>query len=376
MNLSQFRQRGSILILFAITLPLLVLFSGMAVDLGYVYIQRSHMQNSADAAALAGATKLNTSDNAAGDFAQTYLNQNSTAADSGQSVTITYPHKNDLKKIRVDITEDIPLFFFRYFGYKTMQLTVHAIASCATTATNTSIFDYSIISGSKNDILTLGPGGANTYNGKIHSNYKLAQGGGNCKVNGEISAVSKDIWASTSQNSFSGSYTSKSGADAVDISLANSGLASLVEKIKNQSRYSGDYTGNVDFSKLGEGIYVNGKFAPNISSSSSLNATTIVIATGDIKISSNQGLSMKNTSRIILCSLTGNIEFIFSTPFYGILYAPNGNITSYMGGNTFNGSMAGKTISAGWGDSTINGKPFSGISGGGTSGSGKISLIE
>ena len=82
----------------------------MAVDLGYVYVQRSHMQNSADAAALAGATKLNTSDTAAGEFAQIYLSQNSTAADSGQSVAITYPHEKDLKKIRVEITEDIPCF--------------------------------------------------------------------------------------------------------------------------------------------------------------------------------------------------------------------------------------------------------------------------
>jgi Flp pilus assembly protein TadG len=355
----RFCQKGSIIVLFALLLPTILAFTGLAVDLSYVYVQRSHMQNVADAAALAGATKLGTSNDAAQTLAETYITKNRDASDSGETVGYTFPSENNLKKIRVDITKDVPLFFWRYFGFDTMNLTVHATSSYQGASKN--IFDYSIISGSPNGILNLGPGGGNTYNGAIHSNYKISQGGGTNKATGDITAVTakNDMWSTTSSSFTYDKSKAIGGQPSIDISVANSGLSSLINKIKSQNTYSGNYTDGLDLSKFGEGIYVTGSFKPSyVKWDGSLDTTTIVIADGDIVFPGNNGKTMSSNNHIIFCSLNGNITFTYNGTFYGILYAPNGNINLYMGGSTFNGSIVGKTLDLGYGNTTINGKSF------------------
>lgn len=53
------RQRGSILVLIALSIVVLIGMTGLALDLGYMYSVRAQLQNAADAAALAGASGLN-----------------------------------------------------------------------------------------------------------------------------------------------------------------------------------------------------------------------------------------------------------------------------------------------------------------------------
>ena len=53
------RQRGAIMILFAVSLTVLLGFMALAIDLGRTYVVRTELQNAADAAALAGAKELN-----------------------------------------------------------------------------------------------------------------------------------------------------------------------------------------------------------------------------------------------------------------------------------------------------------------------------
>ena len=52
------QQNGSTLLFVAISLALLMGFSALAVDVGYLLVTRNELQNTADAAALAGATEL------------------------------------------------------------------------------------------------------------------------------------------------------------------------------------------------------------------------------------------------------------------------------------------------------------------------------
>ena len=49
---------GQILVLVALALFVLVGFVALAVDVGHIYRERRHMQNAADAGALAGAREL------------------------------------------------------------------------------------------------------------------------------------------------------------------------------------------------------------------------------------------------------------------------------------------------------------------------------
>ena len=58
MDTKIFKQRGQTLVLFALLIPLLFLFSSVGLDLGWYYVNVSRLQNAADAAVVAGATAL------------------------------------------------------------------------------------------------------------------------------------------------------------------------------------------------------------------------------------------------------------------------------------------------------------------------------
>ena len=50
--------RGQAMVFFALLIPLLFLFVGVGLDLGWYYLNVSRLQNAADAAAVAGARKI------------------------------------------------------------------------------------------------------------------------------------------------------------------------------------------------------------------------------------------------------------------------------------------------------------------------------
>lgn len=58
-SLKSQRQRGAVMILFAVSLTVLLGFMALVIDLGRTYVVRTELQNAADAAALAGAKDLN-----------------------------------------------------------------------------------------------------------------------------------------------------------------------------------------------------------------------------------------------------------------------------------------------------------------------------
>ena len=57
-TLKFFKQRGQMLVLYTLMIPVILLFVGLALDLGWYYLNVSRMQNAADAAALAGASAI------------------------------------------------------------------------------------------------------------------------------------------------------------------------------------------------------------------------------------------------------------------------------------------------------------------------------
>lgn len=363
-------QKGSILTLMAFTIPFLFALSAIAVDCGGLYVQRSHMQNMADAAALAGAAKLGSSNDDAKALAEEYIQKNSAADDASNTYTYTVSEKNGAKTLRVDVAKAASLLFMKMFNFDSVNLSVYAVASRSSGSKN--IFEYTIISGAQKGetidtskvqyywnnpdprVLNLGPGGTNTFNGKIHSNYLVNQGGGKVTVNGTLTAVDSAIWSSPQSSSFALNGTYKTD-NLIDISVNNSGLSDLIEQTKSRNTYSGNFTNAAYFNKFGNGIYVTGAFTPSyIPSDSSLDTTTVVIAEGNINFPSNNGKSMSSNNHIIFISLKGNIDLTFNGPFYGILYAPNGNINLNMGGSTFTGSIIGKTLSLGYGSTTVN----------------------
>lgn len=89
MNISPYRrtrQRGAVAIIAAITLPVLIGFAGLALDLGRMYIEKTELQNASDACALAASREL-TCDPTAGACAASFLIN---AENSG----LTVAHRN------------------------------------------------------------------------------------------------------------------------------------------------------------------------------------------------------------------------------------------------------------------------------------------
>ena len=58
MWLKKVKQRGQVLVLYALLMPIFILVIGAGLDLGWYYLNVSRLQNAADAAVLAGAHKL------------------------------------------------------------------------------------------------------------------------------------------------------------------------------------------------------------------------------------------------------------------------------------------------------------------------------
>ena len=63
-------RRGQVMLFYALLIPVLILFVGVGLDLGWYYLNVSRLQNAADAAALAGAQALVKRDN---DFQDYYI---------------------------------------------------------------------------------------------------------------------------------------------------------------------------------------------------------------------------------------------------------------------------------------------------------------
>ena len=139
------RQKGAILVLTALALPMLICATGLAVDLGNIYVQRSRLQNAADAAAIAGAHAY--ADNAekvsshpkADAMAGQYLTGSAKNLEEDEVVHPNYQakSKDSVTYYRVALQKDVPLYFLKaFYGKDTFTVPVESIASINSIAPN------------------------------------------------------------------------------------------------------------------------------------------------------------------------------------------------------------------------------------------------
>ena len=150
-------ERAAVAVLTAVFLTAFIAFAGAAVDLGILYSARNQLQNTADAAALAGASTMVVS-NAAGEAQANYAGAEAEAIEFTQAnkmlgdpliwqtgvdlfeaglwdhdldnFTSTGPtaDPNDLTAARVTLTRDVETFFARVVGIATVTLSADATA--------------------------------------------------------------------------------------------------------------------------------------------------------------------------------------------------------------------------------------------------------
>lgn len=113
--------RGSIAILVAIGLTVLLGCGAMVTDVGLIYAEKAKLQNAVDAAALAGVQELPNNPDGAAQIAQDYAQQN--GAD-----TISYSFEADNKKMDVSAQKDVPTYFAKIWGINSEQITAAAQA--------------------------------------------------------------------------------------------------------------------------------------------------------------------------------------------------------------------------------------------------------
>ncbi len=124
---------GQILVLATISMVMLLGFTALAVDMGYLYSTRRRMQTAADAAAVAGATALRDGESytsAADDVASFngFTNSQNNVTVTVSEPTLPSPYPSDVTYVEVDISQTVPTYFLRVLGYKSMKVGARAVS--------------------------------------------------------------------------------------------------------------------------------------------------------------------------------------------------------------------------------------------------------
>jgi hypothetical protein len=131
------KEKGSIAVLAALSLTLLIGLSVFVTDLGIIYVRQARLQNALDAAVLAGAQELPTS------------------TTSAQTITEEYASGNGVSELSVDINADnteisassegnVPAMFSRIWGIDENFISASAKAGIEAPASMTGIVPLSL----------------------------------------------------------------------------------------------------------------------------------------------------------------------------------------------------------------------------------------
>jgi Flp pilus assembly protein TadG len=180
-NRTSLSERGQTLVLFTVFMMSLLGMAALAIDAGSWYQDRRHVQNDADAAALAGAAFIPTSTPTTAANAQFDKNKM-----SGETAVITTP---TVDSIKVTASYSAPSFFAKLFGHSSAAISATATAKIqASGAVRHHISPYVVTEASYN-------------NGQGTTLF-------NCDANGNCGTVDLPTAANTTGGSCSGSvYT-------------------------------------------------------------------------------------------------------------------------------------------------------------------------
>ena len=172
-------QRGVVLVLVAMLMVVFLGMAAVAIDVGFLYQQKSKAQSAADAAALAGAQDLPGNATLAATDAQNYVASNM----SGATSVVTTPYNSSASQIKVTVNQTVPNFFGQIFGSGSTNVSASAVAaetagasaSCSTPGTGCAAI-FAMDSSCSHAGISLG--GGEGINGGVQSNGALNVGGG------------------------------------------------------------------------------------------------------------------------------------------------------------------------------------------------------
>jgi Flp pilus assembly protein TadG len=349
-------EKGAIIILTAFLLPLILVAAGFAIDLGNVYIHHSQLQNMADAAALAGASKLGIGTNEAKNLASAYVAANQTNLTASATTNLETPWKNDATKIRVTLAQDVPLYFLHCLPNvpATINIAAHATAAYTAGSGGYSLFDNLISAGSNG--LYFANSNGKTLDGKIeYSNSYSHQ-----DTISTSTGTPNDITLNAALN------------------LAPSDLSAYIQSLANSVTKLDQNHQNFTLSQLTSKVTYAVQASSITVDSPALDVEIIIVDGNASNFNYSGTVDMKATDKmVILFSLNGDISLSIpsgSSNFRGIVYAPNGTVIVNGNGGNFYGSIVGKRVEIQGGSSHYYYESLSSNIGGATTPS--ISLIS
>ena len=120
------RDRGAALVWLSLMLTFLIGAAAFAVDLGWLYVNSSRIQRTADAAALGGVTFMPSFPTTAQSTAVDIASANGFI--DGSNATLAYPGAPEEYQFTVSVTSPVDTFLLRIFGQDTVTMTRQATA--------------------------------------------------------------------------------------------------------------------------------------------------------------------------------------------------------------------------------------------------------
>jgi len=342
-------QKGSIAVMSALMLPVLLGFAGLSMDIGNICVVKTKMQNAVDAAVSAGGLKLP-------DTAQATAQAKSFITNNGfnpNTVTVTFtqdPVKNpgNAPEINCSMTNNVPTSFMGLFGVKTVPITASA-EGIFQPGSPGGPFNYAICSGSPTLISTFNEA-VLTVKGSVHSDYDLKINGASITITGTAEAVDK-VTVNAASSHIGAIVNHVSPVDIPDYSQQVAAMAGQV--------YTGDKTFSNAVVNIDNSIYVKGNVTLN---GATINSTGTILADGNINLN-GAGISINGSNQMCLYSKNGNITInaasFGDSSSSAIIYAPNGTVTINTASTHFNGYIIANQVNINGSSMTFNGTGYS-----------------
>jgi len=178
-------EKGSVIVIVALSMTVLMGFAALIVDVGNLYLNKTRLVNMADAAALAGVQDLPGSPELAVASAYSYAMQNGISSDV---IGVSISSNNTVLTVNVERT--VPLFFAKVFAMTSADVEARAVAAIKPITEISGVVPFGVVkqqfiygqpytlkdgAGDGYDgnygALALGGNGANVYNGNIEEGY-------------------------------------------------------------------------------------------------------------------------------------------------------------------------------------------------------------
>src|SRR6266542_5019227 len=140
------RQRGQTLLIFVLALTVLLGFTAMAIDVGLFFEDRRHLQNTADAAALAGVDELTANPTAAKSKAAQWAAKHGISSAEIKTIEVrTTDYPNDT--LYVEVERQFSWVFGRVLGQTTSAVPANAAAQIGSLSGTSNLMPWAMVLG-------------------------------------------------------------------------------------------------------------------------------------------------------------------------------------------------------------------------------------